>query len=182
MRRSSSGFGIISKGKRFQGVAFGTDFCAEHEFGTKEINKALGWESPPAKTVEDRIIKHTDNLQFFTFNYRGKNFHVITLSDKKIDELCWDLKHAPSALMGEGWFEKPSEIKVAWGGYGGFQIIFHPDKTKEAEKLWKELHNNNVSFIHTMSLRRAGMELKDFTGPALVIVNKLGKLNKEAEK
>lgn len=174
MRMASSGSGIIRKGKRFQGIVFGTGFCAEHEFGSKVINELLGLEKP-GRSLEDRTIATADNVQLSSIEYRGKEFLILTASKRKYEGLCSDLKYAPSSLLGEGWLEKPSEVKIAWDGDEGFQCVFHPNNSKEAEKLFKELQNNNVAFMMSMRLRKAGLEIDtELSGPALVIINKMG--------
>ena len=45
MRRGYSNSGLIEENGTFFGISLGSDFCAEHEWGTKELQEILGIDS-----------------------------------------------------------------------------------------------------------------------------------------
>ena len=81
MRMAFMESSFITNNEDYVGVNLGFDFCAEHEFGIKRIEKKFGLQELTKETdsLDRRTIKEIpDNLALFKINHDNKVYYILT--------------------------------------------------------------------------------------------------------
>lgn len=140
MRKATSDYGVIVIDDKFIGFSLGHDYCAEHEWGHKEMKRDFGIPELGSKTlgVKSRsATKHSPNIIFKEETYKRKKFAVLytgksyntfekcqentpyDLQNYK-EEILWRAKYDEKRKEDKD-YEPKDHVMTAWDG-GGFGI------------------------------------------------------------
>lgn len=149
MKRGGSDYGIILENEVFYGISLGYDFCAEHEWGIKQLQKKLGIDSEKLG-VDGRTITTKD--ESIVFVVEGNKSILITKRWSFEDEELIVEKLLNRGLEIDEYFnsqqtdELKKDLSTAWDGqsFG----IFSQDgkKTEYLKELYEAFKINNVVF------------------------------------
>lgn len=127
MRRATQDSGWFTDGDLFLGIALGFDFCAEHEYGTKPLFKALNMPSPGIGLESRKIGEPPKGLQLVEYTHKPRDRRrkgypaaVLYLSSMPLnnvgkEHLRWILDDA--AFLGEPgdkWHNPQDDVCCAW--------------------------------------------------------------------
>ena len=128
----------------FLGINLGADFCAEHEWGIKELKRQFGIDSDKmgiekraiTKLVEDNFLLDTKGKYGTLIFARSINYYV----DKEDQRKDLFKRWLPSHLLKQG----ETEITGAWDeGSFGIRVIGKENKAKLME-LHKAIYNKDA--------------------------------------
>lgn len=192
MRKATQDYGFIVENDRFIGVALGYDYCAEHEWGIKDLKRICGIPGACKENmgIVNRSITKAPPFVFKVETYNKKKFAILYTStntrqtQEQLEEYFpRDLKHWKKDLLrNEEWYKKhPSSsinkdnIITAWNG-GSFGVAVMGDKeVKWLEELKKAIEEKNLSIAITKMLNPfAGSSL------CLMITNRIPQETLEA--
>ena len=163
MRTASQDYGIITSddGKEFLGIALGYDYCAEHEWGIKEIKQRFGIPDSSKKNmgVKSRsITKNIPNLIFEKKTYKKQKFAILYTGyqywregeDNPIPhylenyhkDILWRVEYDeknPSEYR-----TKKDPMKTAWSGSGFAVAVMGEKEVQWLEELYQAFQNKNV--------------------------------------
>lgn len=163
MRKASSNYGLIVNNDKFIGVSLGYDYCAEHEWGIKDLKRICGM---PESTKENmgvkwRTITIIPTLVFKESTHKKKKFAVLytgykyRTQEESEQTIPHDLKgYEESLIWNEKWnLEHPNRedkdnIVTAWSS-GDFGVAVMGEK--EVEYL-KELHQAILNLNLTIAV------------------------------
>lgn len=80
MRKASQDYGMIVIDDKFIGISLGYDFCAEHEWGIKDMKLRFGIPERTSKTLGIKarsITKNIDTLMFKKQTYKKQKFGLL---------------------------------------------------------------------------------------------------------
>jgi len=79
MRKASSDYGLIVIDDKFIGVSLGYDYCAEHEWGIKDLKRLCGMPEASKKNmgIKNRTITQCPVLVFKESTVKKKNFAIL---------------------------------------------------------------------------------------------------------
>ncbi len=155
---------------KFIGVSLGHDYCAEHEWGHKELKRNFGIPDLNGKTlgVKSRsITKCIKNLIFLEHTYKRKKFAILyTGSDWRTKEECeanlphylknykkdidWRMEFEAKrqAKSPDKEREEKDPILTAWDG-GSFGIgVMGKENVEYLRELYQALQNKNASLAY----------------------------------
>lgn len=161
MRKASQDYGLIIDNDKFIGIALGYDYCAEHEWGIKDLRELCGMPEASRKNmgVKNRTITKVPQLVFIEETHKKVNFAILYTGNRWHTEeenkqyLPHELKnYVEDLIWGEKWNkEHPStrgdkdNISTAWDG-GSFGIAVMGDKEVGYLKELKEaIEKKNLS-------------------------------------
>jgi len=184
MRLASSDYAIITSNdnKEFLGIALGYDYCAEHEWGIKEMKRMFGIPEGGAKNmgVKSRTItQNIPNLIFKKETYKKQKFGILYtgyqywregednpiphgLSDYKKDILWrveWDAKNPREGR------DSKDPMKTAWSSSGFAVAVMGEKEVQWLEELYEAFNNKNV--VIAMINHRA---INPFAGTSLSLM------------
>jgi hypothetical protein len=137
MRKAYKDFGIIEENGIFYGISLGWDFCAEHEWGIKNLKRLLGINDSKIG-VEGRTIT--------------KNDEVIFVKDKKqalLRTKPWRYKEGDTIkdlLSGELYIYSGDDKKIAtaWSDSDFGVLVEGKENIEKLEELYNNFKNNNI--------------------------------------
>ena len=142
MRRGYSNSGLIEENGTFFGISLGSDFCAEHEWGTKELQEILGIDSKKMG-IDGRTISRKNSPVVFviegdqailrTKNKYGKNEENPTLES---------LSNRDLTLYGE------ETISTAWDGSSFGILVKGKENIEKLKELYSSFENNNIALAY----------------------------------
>jgi hypothetical protein len=160
MRRASSTYGLLINNNKFIGISLGYDYCAEHEWGIKELRSLCGIPDSDKTNmgVLSRTITKCPPLVFketiikkrkYAYIYTGRLWNTKEEMENYIPR---DLKdYADSLVWNEKWnIEHPDReckdaIITAWDG-GSFGIAVMGEKEiGYLKELYEAFQNKNVT-------------------------------------
>lgn len=162
MRKASQDNGIIVVNDKFVGIALGYDYCAEHEWGIKDLKRVCGMPEANKNNmgVKNRTITKCPPLVFREETHKKRNFAILYSSSSTWQTQEELEKHLPhdfknwkdDLLWNEKWnTEHPStrgdkdNISTAWDG-GSFGITVMGDKEVEyLKELYEALKKCNIT-------------------------------------
>lgn len=171
MRIASSDYAIITSddNKEFLGFALGYDYCAEHEWGIKDIKRRFEIPEGSKKNmgVKSRsITKNIDNMVFKKETHKKQKFAILYTGyqyrgageDNPIPHMMEDYKEA--ILWRVEWYAKnpregrgeKDQMKTAWSSSGFAIGVMGDNEVKWLEELYEAFNNKNV-VIAMLNLR-----------------------------
>jgi hypothetical protein len=160
MRKASQSNGLIVENDKFIGIALGYDYCAEHEWGIKDLKRICGIPdaSKDNMGVKNRTITKCPPLMFKEETYKKKNFAILYTGQpwyeqKQMENLPHDLKNWKDDLIrNEEWNNKypdtrsdKDNIITAWDG-GSFGVAVMGEKeVKWLKELKAEIEKKNLT-------------------------------------
>lgn len=155
MRQAFNNVKFLGVDEKFIGVSLGYDFCAEHEWGTKDLASKLKIRKSEAMGIESRRI-HIDesnakNIVFKTY----ENFALLKTIDtwnlerdqeKSFGEQLWPYHESDLKPQVDWKSKEPINefLKTAWDE-GDFLIFVKGDENvKNLKTLYEELLKSNV--------------------------------------
>lgn len=137
MRKAYKDFGIIEENGVFYGISLGWDFCAEHEWGIKDLKILLGINDTKLG-VDGRAIT--------------KNDEVIFVKDKKqalLRTKPWGYKDGDKLndlLSGELYIYSKDDKKIstAWSGSDFGVLVEGKENIQKLEELYNNFKKNNI--------------------------------------
>jgi len=180
MRKASQNYGFIVENDKFIGIALGYDYCAEHEWGIKDLKRSCGMQEANKKNmrIKNRIINKCPLLIFKETVKKKKNFAILytgrswDTSENAENYIPHDLKNFEDDLI---WREKyniehpnndnKDNIITAWDE-GSFGIAVMGEKEiKFLKELHEELKKCNIA-IAVANFRA----INPFAGSSLCIL------------
>ena len=161
MRKASSDYAIITNEDKFLGIALGYDYCAEHEWGIKELKRMFAIPESGRKNmgVKSRsITKNIPNLIFKKETYKKKKFAILYTGHQywregEENHVPRDLANYKSDIHWRMDYDKkhPSDHRrdkdpmvTAWSG-GGFGVgVMGEENVQRLEELYEAFNNKNV--------------------------------------
>lgn len=184
MRKASNDYGIIVIDNKFIGFALGYDYCAEHEWGIKDLRKLCGIPEsskenmgvksrsitvcPPLVFNEEKVKK-----QKYAYLYTGCKYNTQEENEKNIprdisdykETFKWRLKYAenhPDVKRNE---RVDDAIISAWDG-GSFGLAVMGEKEVEyLKELYQAIQDKNLTIAST-NLRA----INPFAGTSLCLL------------
>jgi hypothetical protein len=162
MRKASQDNGLIVIDDKFIGIALGYDYCAEHEWGIKDLKRICGMPEATKKNmgVKNRTITKCPPLVFREETHKNKKFAILYTSSSTwqtqeelekhtphdfknwVDDLFWNEKWNKEHPDTRG---DKDNISTAWDG-GSFGVTVMGEKEVEYLKELKEaLQKCNVT-------------------------------------
>lgn len=186
MRRASSDYMLITdeSGDKFLGVALGYDYCAEHEWGIKDIKRRFGIPEASRKTMgvaSRSITQNIDNLIFKKQTYKKQKFAVLYTGyqyrDRGEDEpIPHGLENYKKDILWRVEWDKknPNDrnkdrdaMVTAWSGSGFGVGVMGEKEVGWLEELYQAFEDKNV--VIAMINHRA---LNPFAGTSLSLMIK----------
>jgi hypothetical protein len=138
MRRGYQEFGIIEEDGIFYGISLGWDFCAEHEWGIKDLKRLLGINDSKIG-IEGRTITKSDEVIFIKDKKQAllRTKPWICKPEQKIKDLL------PSELYihdGDG-----KKIATAWSGSEFGVLVEGKENIEKLEELYNNFKNKNIT-------------------------------------
>ncbi len=167
MRRASQDNGLIVDEGKFIGVALGYDYCAEHEWGIKDLKRTCGMPEATKQNagIKNRTITKVPPFMFIEETYKKRKVAILYTGQswyekKQFENLPHDLKNWKEDLI---WNEKwnkdhPStrgdkdNIITAWDG-SSFGVAVMGDKEVEYLKELKTAIEEKRLTIAVVDLR-----------------------------
>jgi len=161
MRKASSDYAMIVSDCIFLGIALGYDYCAEHEWGIKDIKQRFNIPEGGRKNmgVKSRsITKNIPNLVFKKETYKKKKFAILYTGHQYWREgeenpIPRDLENYKKDIDWRVEFDKkhPSDHRpakdlmvTAWDGRGFGVGVMGENEVKWLEELYEAFNNKNV--------------------------------------
>ncbi len=166
MRKAGQDYGIIVIDDKFIGISLGYDFCAEHEWGIKDIKrrfgipdvnkKNLGVESRSiSKNIECLVLKkETYKKQKFALLYTGYLYRTLEESEKQIphylerykEDILWkteyDKKHPPRER------DPKDPIVTAWSSEAFGIGVMGEKEVQYLEELYQAFNDINIAITY----------------------------------
>jgi hypothetical protein len=158
MRKAYQNSHIIEDNGIFYGISLGYDFCAEHEWGIKDLQSKLGID-----TKKMGIDGRTITKDITKFIVEGKNALLITTGYWN-DQLPALNDNLPRCLHIS---KDPDDLQTAWDG-GSFGVLVRGDKNVKYLKELKEAFEKNDVAIAFMR----GVKPNPFENSSLSLVIK----------
>lgn len=180
MRKASSDYGLIVIDDKFIGVSLGYDYCAEHEWGIKDLKQLCGIPEADKTNmgVKNRTITKCPVLVFKESQKKKKNFAILysgykyRTQEESENQIPHDFKeYEDSLIWNEKWnIEHPQRetqdnIQTAWDE-GTFGVSVMGDK--EIGYL-KELHDAFKNLNVTIAITNLRAK-NPFSGTALCLL------------
>lgn len=186
MRKATQDYAIITSDNETQllGIALGYDYCAEHEWGIKEIKTMFGIPESSKKNmgVKSRsITKNIDNLVFKKETYKKQKFAILYTGNRYQygdnenliphylknykEDIRWRLQwEAENPREGR---DSKDPIVTAWSSSGFGVGVMGEKEVQWLEELYEAFNNKNV-VIAMLNLR----VLNPFAGTSLSLMIK----------
>jgi hypothetical protein len=170
MRKAIQDYGFLNYNDKFIGVSLGYDFCAEHEWGIKELKKIFGIPNKLTKKnlgIKSRMItKIPESLKFKKDGYDGAVLWIayhslidngyqdelpMTLENYKKNikwEIDWDKKRRKKwkEKYNEEYYREPKDSMIsAWDSKSFGIAVYGKEEVKWLEKLYKEIKKKNIA-------------------------------------
>lgn len=161
MRKASQANGLIVDDGKFLGIALGYDYCAEHEWGIKEIKQRFGISEGGRKNMgvnARSITKNIPNLIFKKETYKKKKFAILYTGyqywrEGEDNPIPHYLENYKKDLDWRVEYDKknPSEYRdpkdpmmTAWSGSGFAVAVMGEKESDWLEELYEAFNNKNV--------------------------------------
>jgi len=161
MRKASQDNGLIVDDGKFLGIALGYDYCAEHEWGIKEIKQRFGIPDASKKNMgvaSRSITKSIPNLIFIKETYKKQKFAILYTGyqywrEGEDNPIPHNFEHYKSDLISRVEYDKkyPSEhrrekdpIITAWSSSGFGIAVMGEKESQWFEELYEAFNNKNV--------------------------------------
>jgi len=186
MRAASQDYAIITdeSGEQFLGIALGYDYCAEHEWGIKEIKQRFGIPEGSRKNMgvaSRSITKNIPNLIFKKETYKkqkfallftgyqywreGEEVHIPRDFENYKSNIHWRVDYdAKNPREGR---DSKDPMVTAWSGSGFGVGVMGEKESKWLEELYEAF--NNVNVVIAMINHRA---YNPFAGTSLSLMIK----------
>jgi hypothetical protein len=182
MRKASQDNGLIINDDKFIGIALGYDYCAEHEWGIKDLKRICEMPEASKKNmgIKNRTITKCPPLVFREETHKNKKFAILYSSSSSwqtqeelekylpddfknwTDDLIWNEKWNTEHPSTRG---DKDNISTAWDG-GSFGVAAVGDKEVEyLKELYEALRKCNI-VIAVANLR----EKNPFAGSSLCLL------------
>lgn len=137
MRRGYQEFGIIEENGIFYGISLGWDFCAEHEWGIKDLKRLLGINDTKLG-VEGRTITKNDEV-IFVKDKKQALLRTKPWGYKESDKLKDLLSRELYIYSGDD-----KKIATAWSGSDFGVLVEGKENIEKLEELYNNFKKNNI--------------------------------------
>ena len=163
MRNASQDYAIITneEGNEFMGIALGYDYCAEHEWGIKDLKNRFGIPESTKKNMGIKarsITKNIPNLVFKKETYKKQKFAILYTGHQywregEENHVPRDLEHYKKDIEWRVKFDakNPSEhrrdkdpMTTAWDGNSFGVGVMGKKEVQWLEELYEAFKNKNV--------------------------------------
>ena len=172
MRRAYNDYGLIVIDNKFIGVSLGYDYCAEHEWGVRELKEMFGVpdSSKANMGVKSRTITKNPTLIFRHGSYQGAKHAALftgyswrsdeenakyTPSDfvdypkRILSDVEWDIKWNRDKRNAKNQREVREPVITAWSGNDFGIAVLGDQETEYLGELYEAFKANNVTFAVT---------------------------------
>lgn len=166
MRKAGQDYGIIVIDDKFIGISLGYDFCAEHEWGIKDIKRRFGIPELSKKNlgVEARSIskninclvfkKETYKKKQFALLYTGYQYRTLEESKKNIprdlenykQDILWRAEYDEKHPSREG--KKNDPIVTAWSSEAFGVGVMGEKEVGYLEELYQAFNDVNITITY----------------------------------
>jgi len=170
MRRSYNAEWLL-EGDALIGVGLGSDFCAEHEWGTKELQDYFGLDAAldglPRRTVTDV----PSGLELFEFKTRANSAR----NQKAFQALAIFYRYPssygknPLEILQKGELQRHGKegLSAAWDEKSFALIAYAEEDRKKLKQLWEAFQRKDIAFWPNIGVFHTGTGLT-FVMPSLV--------------
>jgi hypothetical protein len=138
------------------GISFGADFCAEHEWGIRDIQKHFQMDEKPLG-LESRRLKefnpehwmfavasdgHAAILVFDAKAYNFYDYKHLSRNDTILEKTYGNMKQSFKNSLG---IYGEKEIAAAWDGHSFGLHVIGKDNVKKLKRIWQAVQENDVA-------------------------------------
>lgn len=186
MRRTTNDYGWLNAADgSLMGLSLGFDFCAEHEFGAKQIKEYLGiaQQSNPIGVEERTMTQVPEALSFLKFRTTFKDSNTHKTMPGALLYCCETYGDVPKTgaarakHLGLVFYTNPGsrhysadrdDLAIAWSSHGGFAILVRgKENVARLELLHKAFLRNDIALADPVILGFARKSLSLVIGSAV---------------
>ena len=169
VRRTYNSQYLCNEDGTFVGLNLGADYCAEHEWGIKELEATFGINRNLVGIKGRMIQKLPDVMETLEFQYRGVKYIGLLCHSQRYYFTKMDKKLLKSYLPTPFEHTKDCDFDALWDSYG-FSVVLPISEREKFNAIMKAIENKNLAIFVQGSKNPFGRG-----GLVLLIVDRLPK-------